>query len=95
VSAQGARLAVLLFPVHIQVMGTVQRFEPEESCRRMCERLRIPFDDPLPTLRRAWQSNHERIFYDHCHYTPKGYAVVARQTVDFLDTEKLIPPPGP
>lgn len=60
----------------------------------MSARLRIPFDDPLPVLRRTWQSNHEKLFYDHCHYTPKGYAVVARQTVDFLDSEKLIPPPG-
>jgi hypothetical protein len=94
VSAGDARLAVLLFPVHIQVMGTVQRFEPQESCRRMSARLRIPFDDPLPVLRRTWQSNHQKLFYDHCHYTPKGYAVVARQTVDFLDSEKLIPPPG-
>ncbi len=94
VSAQDARLAVLLFPVHIQVMGTVQRFEPQESCRGMCARLHIPFDDPLPTLRRTWQSNHEKLFYDHCHYTPMGYAVLARQAVDFLDSEKLIPPPG-
>jgi hypothetical protein len=94
VSTQDARIAVLLFPVHIQVMGTVQGFEPQESCRGMCARLHIPFDDPLPTLRRTWQSNHEKLFYDHCHYTPKGYAVVARQTVDFLDSEKLIPPPG-
>jgi len=93
--AQGARLAVLLFPVHLQVMGTVQRFEPQESCRKMCARLRIPFDDPVPVLRRTWQSNHEKLYYDHCHYTPKGYAVVAEQTVDFLDAEKLIPPPGP
>lgn len=93
VTAQDARLAVLLFPVHIQVMGTVQRFEPQESCRGMCARLHTPFDDPLPTLRRTWQSNHEKLFYDHCHYTPKGYAVIARQTVDFLDSEKLIPPP--
>jgi hypothetical protein len=94
VKAEKARLAILLFPVHIQVMGTVQRFEPQESARRMCARLRIPFDDPLPALRRTWQSSHEKLFYDHCHYTPKGYSAVARQSVDFLDSENLIPPPG-
>ena len=93
-NAQEARLAVVLFPVHIQVMGTVERFEPQESCGRMCARLRIPFDDPVPTLRQTWQSNHEKLFYDHCHYTPKGYAVLAKQTVEFLDSQKLIPPPG-
>ena len=93
VSRESARLAVLLFPVHIQVMGTVERFEPQESGREMCARLHVPFDDPVPELRRTWQSRHERLFYDHCHYTPAGYAVLARQTVDFLDAEKLIPPP--
>lgn len=91
VGAQGARLAVVLFPIHIQVMGTVEGFEPQESCRRMCAKLGVPFDDPLPTLRKTWQSNHERLFYDHCHYTPSGYTVLARRTVDFLDSEKLIP----
>ena len=93
VSAQGARLAVVLFPVHIQVMGTVESFEPQESCLGMCARLKLPFDDPIPTLRRRWQTNHEKLFYDHCHYTPNGYAFLARQTVEFLDKEKLIPPP--
>ncbi|HEX5854902.1 MAG TPA: SGNH/GDSL hydrolase family protein, partial [Thermoanaerobaculia bacterium] len=34
VNAQKARLAVLLFPVHIQVMGTVENFEPQKSCLR-------------------------------------------------------------
>ncbi len=93
VNRESARLAVLLFPVHIQVLGTVERFEPQESCREMCARLHVPFDDPVPELRRTWQSRHERLFYDHCHYTPAGYEVLARQTVDFLDAEKLIPPP--
>ncbi len=92
-SAESARLAVVLFPVHIQVLGTVENFEPQESCEKMCARLHVPFDNPVPTLRRTWQSNHEKLFYDHCHYTPKGYAVLARQTVEFLDSEKLIPPP--
>jgi hypothetical protein len=94
VTAQDARLAVLLFPVHLQVKGTFEDFEPQKSCARMCARLDIPFDDPVPVLRRTWQSNHEKLFFDHCHYTPRGYEVVARQTVDFLDSEKLIPPPG-
>ncbi|MDL2716139.1 MAG: SGNH/GDSL hydrolase family protein [Acidobacteriota bacterium] len=94
VNAQGARLAVVLFPVHIQVMGTVENFEPQESCLRMCARLDVPFDDPLPFLRRAWQANHERLFYDHCHYRPNGYAALAKQTVEFLDSKKLIPPSG-
>jgi hypothetical protein len=92
VRADGARLAVMLFPVHIQVMGTVEDFRPQESCQAMCARLGIPFDDPLPDLRRAWQANHQRLFYDHCHYVPRGYELLARQTVDFLDADRLIPP---
>jgi hypothetical protein len=94
VEADGARLAVVLFPVHIQVLGKIERTEPQEACRAMCARLGIPFDDPVPMLRKEWQAHHERLYYDHCHYTPKGYELLARQTVDFLDAQKLIPPPG-
>jgi hypothetical protein len=32
-----------------------------------------------------------KLFYDHCHYTPYGYTIVARIIVDGLDREKLIP----
>jgi hypothetical protein len=92
VKAEKAGIAVLLFPLHIQVMGTVDDFRPQESCRRMCERLLIPYDDPLPDLRAEWRAHHQKLYYDHCHYTAEGYEAVARQTVSWLDAQKLIPP---
>lgn len=94
VKAENAKIALLLFPVHIQIMGSVQNFKPQESGRKMCERLGIPYDDPLPTLRAEWQARHQKLLYDHCHYTPYGYEIVAKQTVDWLDAQKLIPPAG-
>ncbi len=93
-AGEGAPLAVALFPVHIQVLGSVENFEPQESAARMCSRLHVPFLDFVPVLRKTWQANHEKLFYDHCHYMPAGYAVLAKETVDFLDARKLIPPAG-
>lgn len=51
VDESGRPLAVFLFPVHIQIMGTVQSFEPQDRCRRMCSRLGTPFYDLVPPLR--------------------------------------------
>ncbi len=92
VLASGSRLAVLLFPVHIQIMGTIDDFRPQESCRRMCAKLGIPFFDPLPALRDNWRSRHVPLLYDHCHYRAPGYELIARDTVAWLDAEHLIPP---
>jgi hypothetical protein len=63
----------------------------------------IPYLDPLPALRADWQAKKAydprtglaaastKLFYDHCHYTPYGYTVVAREILAGLDREKLIP----
>jgi len=91
VDASGARLAVSLFPVHIQVLGTVEDFRPQESARALCVRLAVPFHDPLPALRADWAGRHEEILFDHCHYTPYGYELLARRTVAWLDAGRLIP----
>jgi hypothetical protein len=88
---KGTPLAILLFPVHIQVMGTYEDHRPQDRCRQLCARRGIPYLDPLPALRADWQAKKERLFYDHCHYTPYGYTVVAREILAGLDREKLIP----
>ncbi len=92
VDESGRPLAVFLFPVHIQIMGTVQDFEPQNRCRRMCSRLGIPFYDLVPPLRADWDAHHERLLYDHCHDTPYGYGVVAKSLLGWLDEKHLIPP---
>lgn len=88
---EGAELAVCLFPVHIQILGSVGDVRPQESAREMCARLSIPFFDPLPALRADLAGPHEKLLFDHCHYTAYGYALVAKRTVEWLDAEKLIP----
>ena len=87
----GIRLAILLFPVHIQVLGTYEDHWPQDRCRALCVRRGIPYLDLLPGLRSEWQAKGERLFYDHCHYTPYGYSVVARETVRGLTENRLIP----
>jgi hypothetical protein len=88
---KGSRLAMLLFPVHIQVLGSYQDYYPQDRCRELCARRGIPYLDPLPALRADWQAKKEKLFYDHCHYTPYGYTVVAREILAGLDGKNLIP----
>jgi hypothetical protein len=88
---KGSQLAILLFPVHIQVLGSYQDHYPQDRCRQLCARHGIPYLDPLPALRADWQAKKERLFYDHCHYTPYGYTVVSRNILAGLDRENLIP----
>ena len=94
VGGSGAGLAVALFPVHIQILGSVEDSRPQESARALCARLGIPFLDQLPGLRSDWRAHHTKLLYDHCHYRAYGYEVLAKQTVEWLDREKLIPPPA-
>ncbi|MGE5344361.1 MAG: SGNH/GDSL hydrolase family protein [Acidithiobacillales bacterium] len=91
VRGEGAALAVCLFPVHIQIYGTVGDVRPQESARAMCARLSIPFFDPLPALHADAATHHEKLLFDHCHYTAYGYGLLAKWTVAWLDAEKLIP----
>ncbi|MGA7990467.1 MAG: SGNH/GDSL hydrolase family protein [Thermoanaerobaculia bacterium] len=91
VTAQGAQMAMLLFPVHLQVLGTYEDRHPQEKAGAMAKRLGLPFLDPLPFLRADWHERHERLFYDHCHYTPHGYDVLARETLEWLTARGLVP----
>jgi lysophospholipase L1-like esterase len=88
---KGTPLAIALFPVHIQVLGSYQDHSPQDRCRELCSRRGIPYLDILPALRADWQANSQKLFYDHCHYTAYGYTVVARALLGGLDREKLVP----
>jgi hypothetical protein len=88
---KGTRLAIALFPVHIQVMGSYEDHRPQDRCRDMCARRGIPYLDLLPAFRAASRASGERLFYDHCHPTPYGYTAVARAILAGLDRETLIP----
>ncbi len=100
---KGSKLAILLFPVHIQVLGSYEDHYPQDRCRELCARRGIPYLNPLPALRADWQAKKAydprtglaptstKLFYDHCHYTPYGYTVVSRAILAGLDRENLIP----
>ena len=88
---KGTPLAIALFPVHIQVLGSYQDHYPQDRCRELCARRGIPYLDILPALRADWQAHNQKLFYDHCHYTTYGYGVVAREILAGLDRENLIP----
>lgn len=93
-AARKQRLAVVLFPIHIQVIGTYRDDRPQTWAREMCARVGVPFLDLVPALRADRQEGRRqepRLYYDHCHYTPYGYGVVAKATVDWLTEQKLIP----
>ena len=88
----GCPLVAVIFPVHLQVMGTIEDDAPQRSCRRICEEHGVPLLDVLPPLRADWQSRHQRHFFDHCHPTPYGYERLAAWTVDWLDAGGWLPP---
>jgi hypothetical protein len=90
-SRKGIPLAIALFPVHIQVLGSYQDHYPQDRCRELCARRGVPYLDFLPGLRADWQAKREKLFYDHCHYTSYGNTVVAREILAGLDREALIP----
>jgi hypothetical protein len=91
VDGDGARMAVVLFPVEFQVAGSIKESFPQDSCRAMCAELGLPFLDLRPPLRERWRADKADIYYDHCHLTPEGNRRVAEILVAWLDREGLIP----
>jgi hypothetical protein len=73
----GSRFAMALLPVHLQVLGTVDDVYPQEQFTQMCLRLRIDCLDLRPILRQAAAQKEKKLYFDHCHMTAFGNAVVA------------------
>jgi lysophospholipase L1-like esterase len=88
----GHDIAVFLFPVHIQVKGTVENFQPQQNFLAMCDFLDLTCLDLVPALRADWQARHTELYYDHCHLTADGNSVVADALVEWLDEEHMVPP---
>jgi len=84
-------IAAFLFPVHIQVKGNLEDFRPQASFAAMCDSIDLPCFDLVQALRADWQANHTKLYYDHCHLTPRGNAVVAAALAEWLDEEHLTP----
>lgn len=84
------RVGAFLFPVHLQVKGTVEDFTPQESFLTMCRMLDLPCLDLVPALRETWAASGRELYYDHCHLTPDGNAVVSEALAKWLGEEGLL-----
>jgi lysophospholipase L1-like esterase len=89
-AARGTPFAVMLFPVHIQVLGSYEDYRPQKACAEICARLKVPFLDPIPTLRADWREKKDPLFYDHCHYRPHGYELLAATVLPWLEEQRLL-----
>jgi len=92
--AHGASFAVVAMPLQGQVLAT---FEapildlPQRALGAFCRAEGIPCLDPLPALRAAQRQRKEPFFFDQCHFTPFGNAVMARLIERFLRRQGLVP----
>jgi hypothetical protein len=90
----GFELLVVGFPVFDQVDADFVHDYPQQQLQRVASELGIPVLDLLPNLReahRAWKAagapQAERLFYDWCHHTPRGNALIADWVHAFLDEQ--------
>ena len=86
----GFRLAVVMFPVRAQVITRAVYDAPQRRLEKELAALGVPALDLLPLLRSAHQGGGTPLFYDHCHPTPRGNALVAGAIDDFL-VERVVP----
>ncbi|MFH2204815.1 MAG: hypothetical protein ABIJ96_17000 [Elusimicrobiota bacterium] len=88
---RGAKFSLVMLPLHAQVYATIPSpviDEPQKELAEFCRSAGIPCLDLLPTLRAV---KHTQIFYDNCHYTPKGNALVADIITAFLRKTGQLP----
>jgi hypothetical protein len=77
-------MVLVIFPVSYQVdEGAVYDF-PQRRAKELARKLNVPILDILPSLREQARRSSEKLFYDHCHYTPLGNQLIAGFILDFL-----------
>jgi len=76
-SKNGIQMVILLFPVSYQVEEPALLNYPQRKARQVALQLDAFFLDALPALRLGKGKSSERLFYDHCHYTPYGNDLIA------------------
>lgn len=74
---QDRRLLVVLHPVRAQVESPELDATPQHHFARLTASLGVHSLDLLPGLRAAYNAGSDPLFYDQCHHTPAGAAVVA------------------
>lgn len=80
----GVPMVVVVFPVSHQVDEKNLHDFPQRQAKKVARELQVGIVDVLPALRRERGRSSMPLFYDHCHYTPHGNRVVAREIYEFL-----------
>jgi lysophospholipase L1-like esterase len=89
---RGARFVVVAFPAQPQAYALFDSpfiDKPQRELAEFCKAQGIPFFDLLPLLR---QRKSEPLYFDNCHFTPHGHAVVAGAILEFLRTSGSLSP---
>jgi len=75
------RVVLLALPVAFQVRASFVEDTPQRELAGLARSRGFEFVDLLPALRRHAD---ERLFFDHCHPTPRGNDVIAQALESFL-----------
>ena len=99
--ARRFRLAFVAFPVRLQVEAEFLEDAPQARLKEVAAEIGAPVLDLLPVLRRARVGAPGPLFYDICHPTTLGNALIAEAIEEFLQKTVLGPsrpgqesPPG-
>lgn len=86
----GAETYVVIHPTIFQVEAEFNPNEPQIEFIKYFNEIGVPVHDLLPALRTSWQNNpNVPLFYDHCHHSIPGAALVASEIFNFILSEKL------
>ena len=77
----GFRVVLVALPVAFQVQASFVEDTPQRELAALAKSRGFEFIDLLPTLRKHAD---ERLFFDHCHPTPRGNDVIAQALQSFL-----------
>lgn len=95
---QRFQLVIVAFPLYQQVYTEFVSDLPQQQLQQIGAELHIPVLDLLPAFRQAalqrrdpsiyhGQRFYDDLFYDQCHHTPAGSALVADQIFQFLQQQ--------
>lgn len=82
VKKDGSKLAVLIFPVEIQVRSRVADDFPQQKMLAYCKERNIPCLDLLPIIR---EYKDQDIYFDHCHLNTLGHGIISPKIASFLE----------
>jgi hypothetical protein len=80
----GFELYIVAFPVAYQVSARYLNDWPQQRLAEIAGALDIELLDLLPLFRGVYGQTDDPLFYDLCHHTPIGNALIARAITDFL-----------